>query len=428
MPRMQWQPNPAQEEFLRAMTPGARHFFRAGWGTGKTECGAFCAFRLVMSNPGVRGLVVSHTYNHCKNNLVPRIIQFLKMADVFVGHHNTNRIITALVEGIPTEIQWGSADKPKSMDGNDVGWLVGDELRHWPEESYPIFSSRMRDKSARMPAEINLSTPDSNWIRKEFENNPDVIEVVASSYANQANLQPNYIPNLESRLSPGLVRQFVYADWIGAEGAAFPEFDREVHVQNNLIEYSADGYAYVSPCLDFGGKYACVFMQYFDWCPRHQVNGCFHAVDEWMPESMTTEEFATGLWRELAQRQMKPLTCFPDKAGDAVNYQSGRRDIEILQTAGFKCKWTSDPTVISIVNGVDLMRSMLKPAKGRPRMFFDENMLHSQRGIVTAIESAKVIEGTRKYQKDKLYDHALDAWRYGVVNTEAPVYNEWRAY
>lgn len=431
MPEIYFYPNPAQEKFLQAMRPRRLHLFRAGWGTGKTTCGAFVAFRLLMLNPGIRGLVVSHKNKHCKLVLIPKIIEFLEQAGVFLHHHKTDRVITCIVEGMQTQIVYGSADLPDSLDGLDVGWAVGDELRHWPEESFSIFTSRVRDKKARWPATVCLSTPDSNWFRLKFENNPQVIETVASTYANADNIQPNYISDIKASYTDALVKQFIYAEWGGGEGVAFPEFDRTIHVQPDLLERDSRGAALVDVCMDFGGKHAAVFMQHFDWCPRHETVNCFHAVHELMPHDITVEEFGFSVLRELTKHNMKMRYCYPDKAGSYKNYQSGQKDIDILKAVGFpsdRIRYTSDPTVIDIENGVEHMRGMLKPAKGKPRMFFDESLVGSERGIVTAIEGIRKQEGTRKYEKDKNFEHALDCWRYGVCNTENPVNVSWAVH
>ena len=416
--QLHFEPNPAQEQLLRAMRRGKRHLLRAGWGTGKTTLGAFCAQRLAHMNPGVNGLVASHNYNHVSVNLVPQIIEHLKDAGTYVGKHENKRLIYLTTGAV---IQWGSADKAKSLDGNDVGWGIGDEIRHWPKDSYETFQSRIRDARATYPAEILLTTPDMNWIFHEFAEDPELIEVVAPTHANKQNLRLGYIEDQLKRLSVALAKQFIYAEWIGAEGNAFPEFDRSIHVQDNLAEADSDGWVHVHPNLDFGGKHAATYMQTFDFCSRHGTQNCFHIVGEWMPDSIPTFQFAAQLQDDIRQRGMKPKVCFPDKAGYGINYQTGVRDIELLENAGFKCQWVTDPASVSIVNGVDLIRSMLAPVRGKPRLYFDSSLLNSERGIVTALESAKTDGKDRRYKKDGVFEHALDATRYGIVNIEPPV-------
>ena len=423
--KLYFSPNSAQEQMLRAMRKGRRHFFRTGWGTGKTTLGAFFAQRLAHMNPGVNGLVASHNYNHVSVNLVPKIIEHLKDAGTYRGKHEVKRLIYLTTGAV---IQWGSADKAKSLDGNDVGWAIGDEIRHWPRESYETFQSRIRDAKAAYPAEILLSTPDMNWIFHELAEDLDLIEVVASTYANERNLRPGYIEDQLKRLSPALAKQFIYAEWIGAEGNAFPEFDRSVHVQDNLAEAGRDGWIQVHPNVDFGGKHAATYMQCLDSCARHNTQGCLHIVSEWMPDNLPTYMFAQQLQEDLRTRSMKPLTVFPDKAGYGVNYQTGVRDIELLEHAGFECRFITDPASVSVVNGVDLMRSLLKPVHGPPRLYFDSSLLNSERGIVTALESAKTQDGTRKYRKDGLFEHALDCTRYGICNIEPPLDLKIRKY
>jgi len=416
---LQWHPNPAQERFLRAMRPNRRHLLRAGWGTGKTTLGGFVGQRLAHLNPGIPGLVASHNHNHVSVNLVPKLIEHFKAAGTFAGKNENKRVIY-LTTG--ATVQWGSADTPKSLDGNDVGWAIGDEIRHWPQESYTIFQSRIRRVDAAFPAEVLLTTPDMNWIYHEFAEAEDLIQVVASTYENEVNLRPGYIEDQLRRLSPGLAKQFIHAEWYGAEGNAFPEFDRAIHCQDDLCARSRDGLARCHVAVDFGGKHAAIYFQHFDWCERHGTQGCFHVVGEWMPDDLPTYLFTHQLRDNMRARRFEPLKCFPDKAGHATNAQTGVRDIELLQRYGFDCHWSTEPEIISVVGGTDKLRSLLQPAVGKPRLYIDSSLLGSERGICTALESIKTDRNQpRRYQKDKQYEHAVDTLRYGVVNIEPPV-------
>jgi len=415
MPSLHFSPNPAQEQFLRAMRPNQRHFFRAGWGTGKTTLGAFIGQRLAHLNPGVNGLVASHNYNHVSVNLIPKIIAHLKEAGTFARVNKNERVIYLTTDA---KIQWGSADRPPSMDGNDVGWVIGDEVRHWPPESYIIFQSRMRDQRARYPAEVLLTTPDMGWIYDEFRDNPDLIEVVSSTQANVANLRPGYIDDQRRRLSVAQAKQFIDAEWGAMSDAAFPEFEEETHVQEGLTR----GVQKVHVFMDFGYNHpAVIYATYHDICPRHATRECIHVVGEMMPNQCPTHRLVIEVKHDLRRRGWVADTVFIDPAGAGTDIQTGRRDLDLLEDVGFEVEYTTDPANRSVIASSSHVQAMLEPAQGPPRLYLDASLetggkSDGYRGLRDALARIKSDPRRRAFKKDGWYDHAIDALRYGTVN------------
>lgn len=415
------QPNPAQLDFMRRIRKNRRCFFRAGWGTGKTTLGAFLAQRYAHLNPGVKGLIASQNHNHVVINLIPRIIEHLKAAGTFLGHHQNKRLIYLTNDAI---IQYGSANRPASLDGNDVGWYIFDEIRHWPKESYDVGDSRMRDKRAAYPVAIMLSTPDMNWVYDEFAEDISLIETVSSTHANSANLRPNYVEDQLRRLSSPLANLFIYAQWGSMEDAAFPEFDAKRHVQKGL----AFGVRAVHPCIDFGkNRPAVTYLTKHDFCKRHGTRDCIHAVGELVVDNVPTYKLVHRLKEDLDKRGWRALTCYVDPAGSNENEQTGRRDIELFEEEGFEVEYSYDKAITSRVNSTEHLRGFLDPVIGEPRLYLDDSLatgsqLEGYRGIRDGLARAK--SDPKKpgaYLKDQHYEDALDSLRYGVCNLIQPV-------
>lgn len=406
-------PNSPQEQFLRGMRPGGEGLFCAGVGIGKTELLAFCAQRLAHLNPGIPGLVVSHVLNHVIVETVPRIIGYLKRFGTYMGMNKQRREIYVSNGAV---IQYGGANRPDTMDGKDVGWGLADEDRHWPYESYQVFTARIR-QACPFPYEGHFTTPEMNWVYDSFAHRDDILLVRGSTYDNAHNLQPGYIDKLERNLHPKMLEQYMLGKWVVMGGAAFPEFDREIHV----VEGLADGVREVQPLVDFGGKHAVVYLDHLDWCEQHGTTSCFHIVGEWMPDGLATYQLPTELRGNLRSHRWRPGTCIVDKAGNNNNPQTNRRDIELMEQGGFECQWTTEPENVSIRNGIDKIRALLKPVKGPPRLYFDASLVGGYRGVIEGLERAELDKSNTKYLKDGVLEHALDALRYGIIAIEPPV-------
>lgn len=425
--------NPAQYRFLYGMVNpinGERErrkeaLFCAGVGIGKTTLLVECAVVLAMLNPGVRGLIASHVLNHVRTEIVPRIIRKLKEIGVFKEHNKTDRII-ALKTG--AEIQYGSADRPDTLDGKDVGWCLSDETRYWPEESYTIFSARRRNLQAAHPFEGYLTTPEMNWLYDVFGEADDILLVRGSTWENRHNLQSDFFPKLRRRFSGERFDQYVRGQWLMMSGATFPSFRTsgpgahidDLHYLSHLPMHMGYDPGYNRPNL--------IFFQHLEYCPQHAMGDCIHIFDEISEDHIPTIKLAPKTANYIADKGWRRGIVYCDPAANSSNVTVGYSDVDVWSVHNFHLQWTTDPASRHIPNGIDAIRAKLKDANGDTSLYIDRQLYDKkhERGIVKALQRTKYPEFKEgRTNKDVPIEDrnkdALDSLRYLIVNLFPPL-------
>jgi hypothetical protein len=385
---------------------------RGGVGSGKTRGGAVDALLLAAANPGCDGMIVAPTWGILHRTTLRSFLSAVPPS-LIRAHHRGERYVE-LVDG--SRAYYASADRPETLEGADLAWAWGDELRYWRREAWEILLARVRSPRARKPAITLTSTPAMGWMYDAFANDPAIDDIHASTMANP-HLSQEYLDALRRSYSPSLWQAYVEGEWVALEGAVFAgEFGSE-----NIVPGLGVNVREVSLALDFGVRHAAVIAYIaHESCPVHG-NRCIHVIDEWMPDDTPTYRLAAslGAWLEARGWRCREIVC--DPAGNARSTQTGIRDTEILQRAGYDVVWTTDAAARSVRYGIDLVRSRLRPVAGRPSMFFDGVLTGDgscDRGVVSSLRGAIWDRRGEAYEKDGRLDHALDALRYAAILDE----------
>lgn len=416
---IEFDPNAAQERCLRAMRPGDRMFWRSGVGTGKTSMVQFISQRLAHLNPGTPGLIVSHNLVHVETEIIDPLIGMLKQAETYKGRNLRLRRIY-LNNG--SSVQWAGAHKPESIDGKNVGWGLGDEVRYWPEASYTKFVSRIRVQCP-WGFEGVFTTPELNWIARVFKDSPDFKEIVARTIENEANLQPGFYERLRRTLSPELYESYVNGEWLHTGGGVFPEYKENIHTSDpDLYVPGHPVHVGFDPAAQLASS---LFFQHFHWCERHQCQHCVHVLDQLNTKDLATVWVAEEWKRIFYERAWRWGTVYHDPAGDARGSAMGISDSNVLRGMGWECQRTTDPFKRSVMTGIQAIKGKLKPFDGSPpSLYFHPRLLDdpSERGIIVAMVESKypdIKTGSTTESnpiKDGWIDHARDCLRYIVVN------------
>ncbi|MEJ2658183.1 MAG: hypothetical protein P8012_13485, partial [Desulfobacterales bacterium] len=145
-------------------------------------------------------------------------------------------------------------------------------------------------------------------------------------------------------------------------------------------------------------------------------------VDGWLPENKTTEDL--GHWLEKYRGRMAGIFC--DPAGDAANEMTHYTAVEQLANTfpGVKIAYPTSMKQRSIQNGTELLRRLIRNAKGEVALQFSRSLVNKREGEYTSVFGAfrhlkypeigqKRVDD--KYFKDGTNDHPVDAFRYGMV-------------
>ena len=415
---MEVAPNPAQRRFLDALKPNSTTLLCSGVGVGKTWVLSFAALHLALLNPGVNGLIVSHHLQHIRTEIIPNVIGWLKAAGIFAGETRMDRLIHLTTGGA---IQWGSAEKPESLDGKNVGWLLGDEIRYWPRASHDRAVARVRVKAALHPCIGFVTTPELNWIYDEFADRDDRV-VVHGATSENPHLQPGYVERLRESLSPSVFEQYVEGRWVSTSGSVYSE---ELGAET-FCELEPHPHLPVIMGMDPGVTApAIVFGQVLPWCTQHGVEDCLHLIDELVPDETPLVRMVP-LIKDRAHRKGYTLgALYLDPfGGNAREQVYGTTVAERLEMAGFEVVYSYEPSTTNILNGVDVVRSRILNSSGQRRLFVAKDLeasANSNRHLARALNNYRWPERKpgQPAKSNPIHDetsHIMDALRYICAN------------
>jgi len=199
------------------------------------------------------------------------------------------------------------------------------------------------------------------------------------------------------------------------QGLVYSRFDRAVHVPGP-IDFQADMPTWRA--IDWGwNNFVCLWVQ-------ADKSGCVRIVDEYCTENTTTADNAREIRGRDGDRRIEATFC--DPAGRSSNDQTGYSDVQVFESLGIPCTYNLSPWAREVRNGVNLIRSFLAPAGGRPRLLVSRRCSR----VIEAFESYRNRRVNGEYVDEPVKpqpgEHAMDALRYYLVNCWAPMRTEMR--
>lgn len=413
------------------LTPGQLAFMQSvekqvlvsgGYGSGKTTALAIKLMQLRSLNPGVPGLMVAPTYSSLKS-VTLRCLQMMlkrKLPGNMVpkvkapsGEHYLD-----FGDGVPIFLR--SARNPETIDGLDVGWAVGDEIRYWDKHQYDIVLGRVR-VDCPFPQKAFASTPAIGWMSDEFDSGKKGRQIiVAPTIENEKNLAEGFIDNLRVSYSKQMQRAVLEGLFVVLEGAVFEEFDPTVG-SDWLVDYDARQFPHRKTYLAFDPGYRKSAVLWI-----HEIAPCDWIVyDQLMPENASDDQVVNRInargwpideiWVDAAAKQVQSTS--------GVNTLMAMANIKKRQYQSVKMirdmKWRSIPF------GVDKLRTIMGGQDLPIRLKFATSLLekerHQPRGIIKDMSSIRYPEVKDGYAvtdlplKDGRTDHSTDALRYWAV-------------
>jgi Terminase large subunit, T4likevirus-type, N-terminal len=422
-------PTPSQQRFLDSRARIAA--FVAGYGAGKTSTGAEKALDLIAANPGCNGMIVAPTYGQLEKAALRAFFDHEAPDDgacpkEWIAEVNIGKRYFLHPNGART--YWGSADSPRSLEGQNLAWFWLDEPGDCRLRSYQVLVGRLRDKRAKRVQGFVTGTPRPGWMWGEFNSGKAEQEIVhGSTRENAAHLAPGTIETLERTYSAREARVLIDGEFGLLVGAVYDDFDRKTH----LVEWKYDPRFRTVCFIDFGFR-----RPYVGWAQQIPAGwklagvpvppgGAWVVFDELVKDNVTVERLA-GMIKEKGYN-LEVIYC--DPAGDATQSSTGLSDIIVLKsTLCFdNVRWVTAPKYRHIPNGVSIVRGMLRNARSEIRLWFAKSLArpNDTRGILKSLEGYAYPEAKDgrpvgdEPLKDGLFDHAGDGLRYFAINLAA---------
>lgn len=231
--------NPGQFKILESRA--WRVLVAGGFGSGKTTSLAYKLLQLKSANPGVPGLLVAPTWRLMWSVTLRSLLRVLR-ASLPPAHwpkvkDRTGECYLDFGDGVPLFLR--SATHPSTIDGLDVGYALGDELRYWSREAYQVTLARVRVRCPQ-PQNVFASTPAMGWMSDDFNaGKPGHQLIVAPTRENIRNLEPGFIERLRQSYSPRLQRAVIDGVFTILEGAVFEAFDPNPQTSPWIVPFDA---------------------------------------------------------------------------------------------------------------------------------------------------------------------------------------------
>ncbi len=405
-----YQPHPGQ-----SILHNSKARFRvtvAGRRWGKSLSAAKEAEAMILT-PGTRGWVVSKTYD-----LTRKVIR--EIHNDLVIKQKLKPIKRQMSGPILLEFPWGSsvegksAEHPESLLGEGLDWLIFDECAICRA---PVWEQYLRPTlTDREGWALFITTPHGyNWVYDLWKrgNDPDHPEWESFKSPSWENphLSQEDIAEARRTMSEATFLQEYGADFTLSSGQVYREFDETIHVvsadelQRTL---HPDWHKYRS--IDFGyeNPFVCLYIAVD---PEDRVI----IYDEYYKRHRTVEGHAKHLNGKLDVSNTAPCasacasrnvyeytTCDPSGASArATLLENGILTVSVRS---------------NVLQGLEAVRQLLRVrADGKPGLYVSSRCVETIKefNLYSYPEAYAVANGEEPVKE---YDHAMDAFRYFVVN------------
>lgn len=346
---------------------------------------------------------IAPTYKMAKNIMWLDLMEAIPKK--WIRKINETTLTITLING--TRIELKGADKPDSLRGVGVDFLVLDEFQDMTEETWTkVLRPTLAD---RRGLAIFIGTPKAyNYLFDLYKRGQDDEDDQWESWQFPTITSP-FIPISEIKaaradMDPKSFAQEFEASFETMSGRVYYPFDREDHV--GTYPFNPKLPIWVGMDFNIDPMSTVIFQP--------QPNGELWAVDEIVLYGSNTLEVCAELDRRYWRQQVQ-IVMYPDPAGGARQHARGETDMDILREAGFKrIKYRKKhPAIADRVNAVN---RLLRAADGTVRMRIDK----SCKAYITALEQTIYLKGSRDVDKRGGTEHSADAGGY-CIELEFPV-------
>jgi len=325
--------------------------FIGGFGSSKTHTGCMAICQHFAEFPGINQGYFAPTYPHIRDIFYPTIDRVASAygyrVDVKSGNHEVS-FFNAAGQYMGVVI-CRSLDKPGNIIGFEIGHALIDEMDVMPtdkaEQAWIKIQARLRAKSKHGELKNGIdvaSTPEGfkfchkKFIqepqeRPELKNNYGIVQ--ASTYENERNLPPDYIPSLKETYPPELIEAYLHGQFVNlTSGTVFRNYDRARCDSSEAIK--AGEPLFIGQDFNVQKMASAVFVQRPDG---------YHAVAE-LKDVFDTPDVI----KILSDRyQGHRIIMYPDASGGSrKTVDASKSDIALLSQAGFAVRaHASNPAV-----------------------------------------------------------------------------------
>ena len=391
----------------------------AGFGAGKTWSGCAGISKHFYEHPRVNAGYFAPTYPQIRDIFYPTIEEVFfdwgLRAKIGVGNHEVDAYRGRKYMGT---VLCRSMDTPGSIVGFKIGHAMVDEIdvmnTEKARDAWRKIIARMRYKVDGLRNGIDVTTTPEGFrfVYQQFLKEPREKETLrpmygmiqASTYDNEENLPPDYIPSLLASYPPQLIDAYINGQFVNLQtGTVYASYNRALNRCHDAIQSGETLFI----GLDFNvGKMAGIIHVKRDGLPR--------AVDEIVNGYDTPDmvrRIKEKFWR-YEGGTYKP-TCqirvYPDASGGSrKSVNASETDLALLRQAGFQViAPAANPPVKDRINS---MNAMFCNATGERRYLVNDATCPT---YADALEQ-QAWAANGEPDKSTGHDHPVDAAGYHI--------------
>lgn len=435
-------PLPAQQEFIRSASKET--FYAGGVGSGKTLSGSIKALWACMMWPGTVGLVGRQTYRALEDTtkkvmlygddkpaiFTPEMGKYYAGDDKFVLKNGSEILFRSLEDH--------NIEKLLSLN---LGWVYVDEVTETTLKVWLTLLGRLRHPMGPRIAWGTTNPNGHDWVWKRAHPDAGIddpqTKIFIQPTQSNPHLAPDYIEML-LKMPTEWVKRFVYASFDTAAGMIWDMWDSKVHVYDakEVGRLPAKWRRFES--MDHGRRNPTAWLWWVI-----DPDGFMVTEDEYYVEGLLPSQHALSV---RAQRETvapgihwPPVIAPPDtfrRGNDGrtvaqeyteaaqIHLQMGNDNVEagLLRVS----EWLQRVPDLEFPDWHPLARTLGPDGKGAPRLMVASRCTNLRTEIPDYrwrdLSGAAERNQDQPEEPRKKDDHAVDAWRYGVMSRPRPAY------
>jgi hypothetical protein len=426
--RTQYNPGPKHREVH--LSPSRIKVLRGGLGSGKTRTASEHVNAILQAYPGARAVIARKNLGDLKDTTQREFLNTVVAPETIAGFNVNDNDLHYKNSSIA---MFRETKDPLKFKSFEIAIYLLDECDENPTDAiFDMLDQRLRQQPVMidgvktpLPFQGLLVTnpPDEeHWIAQlAGRTDLDVRDFQFTTFDNQHNLPPDYIPNLMKRLPPWEIDRLIYGNW-GRDIKGKPVihgFAMETHVRT--LKFRPD-----LPLLrgwDFGFNHPCVsFGQMDPHSGRFYKHREYLGNKQYLPDVVRAVKEITVQLAGIGH----PVEDFADPHG-LDQKDTGPGSIEVLRVEhGIHClsHRTRIKTGLEEIQRMVLGKSLV--GDGEHSKLVSHFLVDpSCRMTIAAYMGGYHRDESGEAVKDGKYDHLVDTDRYVIVNKKNSILSNW---
>ena len=341
--------------------------FVAGFGSGKTWVGCAGICKHVWEWPRINSGYFAPTYPQIRDIFFPTIEEVAFDWGLKVKTKESDKEVEFYSGGqYRSTTICRSMEKPQTIVGFKIGHALVDELDVLPklkaETAWRKIIARMRYNVPGLKNGVDVTTTPEGFkfvyqqFKKQLLDKPALNEmyglVQASTFDNELNLPPDYIPSLMDSYPEQLIMAYLNGQFVNlTSGTIYTAYDRKLNGSQETIQPGE--VLFIGMDFNVGKMSAVVHVKRL---------GLPHAVDEIIngydtPDMIRQIKERYWLYADGEFRSTRQIRVYPDASGGSrKSVKASETDISLLKQAGFMVSAPgANPPVKDRINSMNAM-------------------------------------------------------------------------